>query len=253
MTVDKKMKARKKKIVLFIDNCTAHTVVPLLSNVKVIFLPANTTSKLQPLDQGIIHSFKRHYRREVVLYTLGCIEKNIKIDINVLQAMKFARKAWFLVSAATIQNCFKKAGFKQTNQTEYENEIEDTEDIDPVQWSSLLPEGSDNLTFDEFVNFDDNVAVSGELSDADIIAIASGSQDPADENEETSEESAKSETVFPSKSEALSALALVHRYFEGCSGSELVNFDRVYALEKAISCTKSTWKQTTLDSFFVPH
>jgi hypothetical protein len=31
----------------------------------VIFLPANTTSLIQPFDQGIIRAFKAHYRREM--------------------------------------------------------------------------------------------------------------------------------------------------------------------------------------------
>ncbi|GBO31507.1 hypothetical protein AVEN_270265-1 [Araneus ventricosus] len=46
----------KRKIVLFIDNCTAHSLIPEMNAVKVAFLPPNTTSKLQPLDQGIIRS-----------------------------------------------------------------------------------------------------------------------------------------------------------------------------------------------------
>lgn len=96
---------------LFIDNCAAHTDFPTLANVKVMFLPANTTSKLQPLDQGIIHTFKRFYRREVVKHTLACLEENKTPDINVLLAMKFARRAWYTVGDVTVKNCFKKLGF----------------------------------------------------------------------------------------------------------------------------------------------
>ena len=55
----------KRKIVLLVDNCTAHTNSSLLKNIKVIFLPANTTSLIQPRDRGIIRAFKAHYRREM--------------------------------------------------------------------------------------------------------------------------------------------------------------------------------------------
>jgi len=44
----------KRKLVLLVDNCTAHTNNSLLKNIKVIFLPANTASLIQPCDQGII-------------------------------------------------------------------------------------------------------------------------------------------------------------------------------------------------------
>jgi hypothetical protein len=48
----------KRKIVLLVDNCTAHTNSSLLKNIKVNFLPANTTSLIQPCDQGIIRVLK---------------------------------------------------------------------------------------------------------------------------------------------------------------------------------------------------
>ena len=50
----------KRTIIIFIDNCTVHTV-PQLSNIKVIFLPAHMTSVLQPMDQVVIKNFKHYY------------------------------------------------------------------------------------------------------------------------------------------------------------------------------------------------
>lgn len=70
-SLDKEMKKKNKKILMFIDNCTAHGEIPNLKNIKIKYLPPNTTSKLQPLDQGIIQSFKMHYRKEVVRRVLA--------------------------------------------------------------------------------------------------------------------------------------------------------------------------------------
>ncbi|KAI0242354.1 hypothetical protein LSAT2_013946 [Lamellibrachia satsuma] len=44
-----KMKGQKRNILMFVDNCGAHPDVKL-SNIKLVFLPPNTTSRLQPCD-----------------------------------------------------------------------------------------------------------------------------------------------------------------------------------------------------------
>jgi hypothetical protein len=52
-----------QRVLLFFDNCTSHKLEGLvLPHVEVCFLPPNTTSKIQPMDAGIIMSFKKHYR-----------------------------------------------------------------------------------------------------------------------------------------------------------------------------------------------
>ena len=55
-----KMVRQNRNIILLLDNASSHNAenIPTLSNIKVHFLPPNTTSILQPLDQGIIYSLK---------------------------------------------------------------------------------------------------------------------------------------------------------------------------------------------------
>ena len=67
---DRKMKRQKRKVLLFVDNCPAHTDVDNLSATKLVFLPPNTTSVLQPRDQGIIYAFKQQYRKRLVRHVL---------------------------------------------------------------------------------------------------------------------------------------------------------------------------------------
>ena len=62
--LNSKMKRHDRKILLFIDNCSAHPDVKA-SNVLVKFLPPNTTSKLQPCDAGIIQTVKMNYRKKL--------------------------------------------------------------------------------------------------------------------------------------------------------------------------------------------
>lgn len=56
--MDRDFERQKRKVLFFVDNCTAHPNVSGLCAIKVIFLPPNTTSKLQPMDQGIIKNLK---------------------------------------------------------------------------------------------------------------------------------------------------------------------------------------------------
>jgi hypothetical protein len=60
------MTKEKKMILLLLGYCSAHKVDVWLENVKLEFLPANSTSLLQPLDQGIIQNAKVHFRKHLV-------------------------------------------------------------------------------------------------------------------------------------------------------------------------------------------
>ena len=51
--LDRNFGSKKRKITLIIDNCPAHPDVPALEWVELIFLPPNTTSVTQPMDQGV--------------------------------------------------------------------------------------------------------------------------------------------------------------------------------------------------------
>lgn len=64
---------KSKKILPLVDNCPAH---PHIENLKSItmFLPPNTTSVLQPMDQGIIRALKSHFRKNVVLKMIQLLD-----------------------------------------------------------------------------------------------------------------------------------------------------------------------------------
>ena len=60
---DKRMGRKGRKVLLFLNNATSHSNVQLC-NKKLKYLPANATSILQPLDQGIILAMKQKYRKK---------------------------------------------------------------------------------------------------------------------------------------------------------------------------------------------
>ena len=83
-TLDQKMIAQNRKIILFLDNATCHSLLPdtNLSNIKLSFMPPNTTSLIQPLDQGIIRSLKAYYRKELVRMQIAAIDATPPVPLS---------------------------------------------------------------------------------------------------------------------------------------------------------------------------
>ena len=115
------------------DNFSAHRAAfeflnssPLtsLKNTSVIFLPPNVTSLHQPLDQGIIHAWKCHYRKKWLNYMIETHEKGddpLK-EMDVLKAMRWGFVSWhFDVTQSSIQKCWNKSGLLSTKSLNLEN------------------------------------------------------------------------------------------------------------------------------------
>ena len=86
--LDQKFSAANRKIALTIDNCTVHPDVEQLNSIELIFLPPNTTSHTQPMNQGIIRASKAKYRSLAVRKLIAALEKKNPVPtISILSAM----------------------------------------------------------------------------------------------------------------------------------------------------------------------
>ena len=52
--VDRCFTKEGRKIVLLVDNCPVNPFIDNLVSTELMFLPPNTTSKFQPMDQDVI-------------------------------------------------------------------------------------------------------------------------------------------------------------------------------------------------------
>ena len=136
------MSSSGRSIVLFMDNAGCHPqdLAGKFSNIKIVFLPPNTISMLQPLDLGIIQNFKVHYRHFLLKYVLSKIDEcdtvtDVIRSVNILMAIRWVAKAWALVTEETIQKSFKKAGILTSNMDVVTTSLED--DIDPFSECDL--------------------------------------------------------------------------------------------------------------------
>lgn len=103
--LEKKMLREKRKIALIVDNCPAHPKIAGLKAVELVFLPPNTTSKTQPMNQGIIQNLKVNYRKRVLLKFIKSIDRDEAPNINVLDALHLLSQAWNCVTSSTVFNC----------------------------------------------------------------------------------------------------------------------------------------------------
>jgi hypothetical protein len=111
--VNTAMISAKRKICLILDNFSGHILQTQFSNVRCVFLPPGMTSVLQPLDCGIIRSFKAKYKQFLALHFLNEERDNRNRRANIREAIEFASKAWEGVTSVTIKNCWHHAGILQ--------------------------------------------------------------------------------------------------------------------------------------------
>ena len=116
--LNRQLSSKRRKVLLLMDNAGCHPeeLKNKYSNIKIVFLPPNTTSKLQPLDLGIIQNFKVHYRKLLLRFVLSKIDQTtlkaseIAKTVNVLKAMRWVSESWNSVKADTIIKCFRRSG-----------------------------------------------------------------------------------------------------------------------------------------------
>ena len=112
------MKFQNRNVILFLDNATCHqeSIQESMSDIKLVFLPKNTTSRLQPLDAGIIRAFKQKYRKLLIKYVISRVDENmrapdIKAD-DILKVIGLVKSAWKEVTSDTIKHCLKNVIFQ---------------------------------------------------------------------------------------------------------------------------------------------
>ena len=191
-----------RKIVLIIDNCPAH---PEMENLKAIelVLPANTTSKTQPMDQGVIRALKVFYHSNVVKRQLKYIDAGKEVPvINILEAMRVLVKSSEAVSMNTVINCFKKVGISKETHTASINDEDDpfkllAENINELKKRGLA---DDRFDADEFIDIDLEISTNNTtiLTDEEIVeSIVNDTDGESVEEEDENDEEIEENDVPP--------------------------------------------------------
>ncbi|CAB3246373.1 unnamed protein product [Arctia plantaginis] len=238
---DRNFVKKKKKILLLVDNCPAHPNVTDLKSITLAFLPPNTTSVLQPMDQGIIRSLKMNFRKNLVLKMINCLDANenhSSTKVTVLDAILMVNDAWNKISRSTIHNCFKHAGFIESHNglpiQISEHEFDEEDDIPLSLWSRNL--NSDSLAapemWEDFVDIDSGLLTSEEPTNENIVQNISAKEQLESDGEEEVEEA-----PLPTAEEALKAAELLSRF--GIKGVEYDANPVPMNMEEKVVCNLS--------------
>jgi|GEM_PF-1216312 len=250
-----------QRVLLILDNCSSHKVDSLdLPNIEILFLPPHTTSKIQPMDAGIIMAFKRNYRHFHIQWMLEEVESGKKADdlkMDILRGIRYVIKAWNEVKERTIYNCWLHTNILSNNNniisSESSQEIEETDEL------LNLSDSIENLNLPNFMKVDDFLAIPEEdivceIPDessimAEIIEIFN--EGPEESDHEDSDEADDSvETAIISTSEALKSLEVMRAFLlqQEDSGEYI---KKIESIEKFVNAKRvGLMKQTNLKQYF---
>ena len=128
----------EKKALLLLDNAPSHPSSEILQSddckIMTMFLPPNTTAAIQPMDQAVLDTCKRHYKRKLLTHI---ILENESADKSVPEILK----------AITTKDVvyWRAAAWEEAS-------------IDSLRkaWCNLLPEFDEDVTDD--VSTDSSIA-----------------------------------------------------------------------------------------------
>ena len=79
-----------------------------------MFLPANTTSLIQPMDQGVLYNLKRRYKRnlleKMILYeTIDSLPYDqFAKNLNIKDCIYSVANAWEQIQSSSLQKAWNK-------------------------------------------------------------------------------------------------------------------------------------------------
>lgn len=223
-----------------------NTLSTILKNITLNFLPPNTTSLLQPMDQGIINNLKIKYRQRLIKYILQCDEKKIEPNINVLMSIRFLKSAWSDVSVSCISNCFRKAGFED-NSVEVDLDPDDEFDEDDDVLLALYAQRF-NGSFEDIVRVDENVISVETRFEDDIVNDILGINSEPNSTDSDNDDEVVESTDLLNLDDGINSIHSLRQCLERSVNAPERLFTYLCEIEKFIHASKS--KQSKLDDYF---
>lgn len=166
-----------RNILLLVDNATSHVATKNYTNIALKFVPPKMTAHIQPMDCGIIRSFKCFYKKMLIEMLLEKSNCNTSEKMNLIDVIRFIAKAWESVSIITIRNCFRKSEIID------ENVILEAPAESTSQISELFKQLHILDSVNDFVENDEHEQTEGCYTDEQIIDLVTDCKEESDSDE----------------------------------------------------------------------
>ncbi|XP_054737670.1 jerky protein homolog-like [Anastrepha obliqua] len=204
--------------ILVLDNAPTYPRDCGVDDIKLVYLAPNVTSLVQPMDQGVIESLKRRYRRKLVSEILQHSESEDKGLLDVIKKIHIKDVIYILATAfqempfstfvkswrklwPDVENLIVISNIAGTEEEENKSTLQDLQKLSGTE--SLQAEDVENW----MINCDEHLE-NEFLNDDEIIDLASKEQEEDDESSDVEEE----KTV--SHEEAKNVMEIALKYIE---------------------------------------
>ena len=254
------------KALLLMDNAPSHPSTQLLQsqdgNIKCLFLPPNTTSLIQPMDQGVLESTKRRYRKELLKKLLladTSAEDDPELTIvefwkklNIKDAMFMIAKAWNDIPESTLRASWNKLLVNE----DAEGSVEESAIVPELLHTLKCIDGCgdcDEVDVREWITMDSSDQGYQLLDDDEIVRAVTDADTTGDtEEDEQCDECDVEEVAIPSHGEVLDMLSKCLPWVEQQSETSAAHlFMYKNLLEMAAAKRSSSLRQSKITSFFL--
>jgi hypothetical protein len=228
------------KAVLLLDNAPSHPSESQLisedGQIFVHYLPPNVTSLIQPMDQGVISSLKRRYKKIFLRFLLeencaGSMKETLKMW-TIKDAIFAVSEAWESLPSKTLKLSWSKIlEEKEEVEDDFTQENPEENEIDTcLEIAKSIPDfinvNREDIT--DWLEKDKNEEGYEQLTDSDIVILhgkdmpsqhRDSESDNSDDNLESSEEKIK-------HLEAIEAVDTLIKFFE----QQNSEFNRIISL-----------------------
>lgn len=170
-----------RKAILILDNAPSHPASDELADgeIRALFLPVNVTAICQPMDQGVLSSLKKKYRRRLLTSLISAIDDNEDCrtalkKIDMLDVIRWVSEGWDDIPSISLVRSWKilldhKASDKWV---EIEKQCTTDEASDNNELISLLRNvpGCENAGLEDINEWLENDDVD-DITDDDIVAM----------------------------------------------------------------------------------